>query len=358
LRRAALRKSLYLGIMNRLLFWLFLACVSSVTGQTFKVAFGSCSNQRFNLDIFDTIRQHQPNAIVLLGDNVYLDTHDKDTMCLKYDSLLLHPAFRRLQEQIPIWPIWDDHDFGWNDAGKTYPEKEITKVLFLDAFDEPASSCRWKRAGIYGSKLIQLEGMRVQFIMLDTRTFRDSLCIFNELPHPKSYFPYWPEYSPCADTTRTLLGQEQWAWLEKQLREPADFRVVCSSIQFGHSFNGYESWNNFPWEKNKLAQLIRSTQANGVIFISGDVHYGEISKDTLEIGYPLYDITSSGLSSTWHSPAPNTNRMGEAIMENNFGLITLHPNLQRIEIQLIDKSNVIREQLILDKQTLIVPTKE
>jgi len=341
--------------MNRFLFWLLVLTSSSVSAQEFTVAFGSCSNQRFDLSIFDTIVTHQPDVFLFLGDNVYLDTHNKDTMCVRYDSLLSNRSFRNLQDQTEIWAIWDDHDYGWNDAGKTYPEKELTKVLLLDAFDEPPTSCRWKRSGIYGTKLIQLEGLRIQFILLDTRTFRDSLCSFNDLPYPKSYFPYWPEYSPCPDSTRTLLGSEQWYWLEQKLSEPADFRFICSSIQFGHAFNGYESWNNFPWEKVKMAQLIQSKQANGVVFISGDVHYGEISKDTLQIGYPLYDVTSSGLSSTWHSPAPNQNRMGQAVMENNFGLLRFSAKEKKVRIELLDKSNAVREELILDKQQLIAP---
>ena len=341
--------------MNRFLFWLLVLTSSSVSAQEFTVAFGSCSNQRFDLSIFDTIVTHQPDVFLFLGDNVYLDTHNKDTMCVRYDSLLSNRSFRNLQDQTEIWAIWDDHDYGWNDAGKTYPEKELTKVLLLDAFDEPPTSCRWKRSGIYGTKLIQLEGLRIQFILLDTRTFRDSLCSFNDLPYPKSYFPYWPEYSPCPDSTRTLLGAEQWYWLEQKLSEPADFRFICSSIQFGHAFNGYESWNNFPWEKVKMAQLIQSKQANGVVFISGDVHYGEISKDTLQIGYPLYDVTSSGLSSTWHSPAPNQNRMGQAVMENNFGLLRFSAKEKKVRIELLDKSNAVREELILDKQQLIAP---
>lgn len=348
--------SLYIVGMNRWLFWIFCGFSLSLHAQNFTVAFGSCSNQKFDLSIFDTILTHDPDVMILLGDNVYLDTYDKSVMCAKYDSLLTHPSFHRLQERVSIWPVWDDHDYGWNDAGKEYSEKELTKLLLFDAFDEPASSCRWKRPGIYGEKIVERNGLRVQFLLLDTRSFRDSLCVFNETPMPKNAFTYWPEYSPCSDTTRTLLGTEQWNWLRDKLSEPADYRIVCSSIQFGHAYNGYESWNNFPWEKERLIRIIRETRAQGVVFISGDVHYGEISKDTANIGYPIYDITSSGLSSTWHSAAPNANRVGEPIMENNFGLLQFTEKDQKLVVQLIDKSNRIRETIILDKNQLTAPT--
>jgi alkaline phosphatase D len=60
-----------------------------------------------------------------------------------------------------------------------------------------------------------------------------------------------------------------------------------------------------------------------VIFLSGDVHYGEISKLQAPNLYPIYDITSSGLSSTWYFATPNKNRIEGAIMENHFGLLSI-----------------------------------
>lgn len=56
-----------------------------------------------------------------------------------------------------------------------------------------------------------------------------------------------------------------------------------------------ESWGRFPKERKRLFQLIQDTKKNGVIFISGDVHFGEITRYDCAVGYPLYDVTSSGL---------------------------------------------------------------
>ena len=68
--------------------------------------------------------------------------------------------------------------------------------------------------------------------------------------------------------------------------------------------------------------LIKKNKANGVVFITGDVHYSEISKLETDF-YPIYDFTSSGLSSTWHFATPNKNRIEGPIMDNHFGLITI-----------------------------------
>ncbi len=77
--------------------------------------------------------------------------------------------------------------------------------------------------------------------------------------------------------------------------------------------------------KDLEKSLIKETKAEGVIFISGDVHYSEISKIETE-SYPIYDFTSSGLSSSWKFATPNKNRIEGPVMENHFGLITIKGN--------------------------------
>ncbi|MFT5734833.1 MAG: alkaline phosphatase D, partial [Planctomycetota bacterium] len=133
-------------------------------------------------------------------------------------------------------------------------------------------------------------------------------------------------YTPSEDTTRTLLGEAQWRWLEGELRKEAEVRLIVSSIQVVPWEKGMESWGNMPHERSSLFGLIDSTDANGVIFLSGDVHFAEVSRSD-EGPYPLYDFTSSGLAQSPHAtwPAavnsyrePNMLHVGE-----NFGLVRL-----------------------------------
>jgi alkaline phosphatase D len=65
---------------------------------------------------------------------------------------------------------------------------------------------------------------------------------------------------PDPDPTKTILGEVQWKWLEERLKEPADLRIIGSSIQFSHEYNGWESWTNFPRELLKMVDLIKSTK--------------------------------------------------------------------------------------------------
>jgi alkaline phosphatase D len=161
-------------------------------------------------------------------------------------------------------------------------------------------------------------------LLLDVRTFRDNLKPYGGEKEGDEDFFYRLQYAPYTSSDSTLLGEEQWKWLEQELRKPADVRIIGSGSQFGITYNGYESWANFPHEQQRLLNLVKSTRANGVLFISGDVHYGEISRLTTAGQYPIYDVTSSGLSSSWEFATPNKNRVEGPIMENHFGLITIN----------------------------------
>ena len=74
-----------------------------------------------------------------------------------------------------------------------------------------------------------------------------------------------------------MLGEDQWAWLEEQLRTPAEVRLIASSIQVVAEDHGWEKWMNFPHERERLYRLIRETRAEGVVFLSGDRHLAELS---------------------------------------------------------------------------------
>ncbi len=288
--------------------------------QTTKIAFGSCGHQDHSLPIFNVVVEHNPDLFIFLGDNIYGDTYNMDTLQAKYDRLNSKPSFQNLKKNTDIIATWDDHDFGWNDAGRHYKFKKESKEIFLDFFNEPKNSERRKREGIYTSYDYVKNGKNLQVILLDVRTFRDNL-----LKHQKAdnNFFYKRDYAPYQNADSTLLGAAQWKWLEKELSKPADVRIIASGSQFGIEYNGYEAWANFPFEQQKFLDLVKKTKANGVVFISGDVHYAEISKIETPDLYPIYDITSSGLSSRWLFATPNKNRIEGPVMENHFGLITI-----------------------------------
>lgn len=317
---------------------LALCCIHASSQNTLplisKIAFGSCASEEHPQPVLDLVVKHKPDIFVYLGDNIYGDTRDMNELKEKYAKLAAKPEFQRLKKNVRLLATWDDHDYGWNDIGRHYPFKTQSKEIFLDFFGEPANSARRKHAGIYTSYYFKGKGKTLQLILLDNRTFRDDLREYrDELKDDEKFF-YKPDYYWHETADSTLLGAAQWAWLENELKQPADIRLIGSGSQFGISFNGYEAWANFPHEQKRMLELIKKTKASGVIFITGDVHYAEISKLQHPGMYPIYDVTSSGITSTWHFATPNSNRIEGPVMDNHFGLITINWDKPDAEIKM------------------------
>ena len=317
--------------------YFLLFSVSFSSGQDLTktiIAFGSCANENEDQPILQKVADLRPDFFIYLGDNIYGDTYDMSMLKAKYQKLNQKPEFKSLNNATKILATWDDHDFGTNDSGRHYPFIAESKQIFLDFFNEPKDSNRRKRAGIYTSFVHEVKGRKVQIILLDTRTFRDNLRNYRGEVHNQAKYFYPLDYYFHEQNDSTILGNNQWRWLEDQLLVEADIRIIGSSTQFGIEFNGYEAWANFPHEQQKMFNIIRKTKANGVIFISGDVHYSEISEIKPDGFYPIYDFTSSGITSTWHFATPNKNRIEGPVMDNHYGKITIDWSLKDPEIKM------------------------
>ena len=330
--------------MNKTCFLLlaaFATCVISCQQKPVvtKIAFGSCGWQDEPQPVLALAAEQKPDAFIFLGDNIYGDTESMDTLQAKYNKWGAMEEYKKLDSTTKIFATWDDHDYGWNDSGKWYPYKKESKEIFLTFFKEPPESERRKHEGIYHTEYVKAGDKTIQVILLDVRTFRNNLLLYDtsaKLPR-ESYF-YTPDYIPHRSSDSTLLGDEQWKWLEGELAKAADLRLICSGSQFSIEYNGYEAWANFPHEQKRMLELIAKTKANGVIFLTGDVHYAEISKLEEQGLYPIYDITASGITSTWDFATLNKNRIEGPVMDNHFGLLTIEWQTDpAIRMEIIDK---------------------
>lgn len=278
------------------------------------ICFGSCGREFKDQPILWKIAAQNPDLFIYLGDNVYGDTENMNELRNKYAMLSCKPEFQNLCASTPILAVWDDHDYGHNDIGYEYPKKAESKEIFLEFWQEPMLSNRRNHEGIYDVHYYGDSAHRVQIILLDNRTFRSKLEENND------------GYIASSDVSKTMLGTAQWNWLSQVLLEPAQFRIICSSTQFATEHNYMEAWANFPLEQEHMAQVIREAQANGVIFISGDVHYAELSKRMYAGNYPLYDLTSSGLTEENEGIATNNFREFDAYNHPNYGELEFNWN--------------------------------
>ncbi|CAA7407480.1 unnamed protein product [Spirodela intermedia] len=269
-----------------------------------RIAFGSCANQNASQPIWSAINEFDPQLFIWLGDNIYGDNKrpprvfgkertigpwknvpvffpaSEQELRERYRLQKSKPGYSNLRRRAQVIGTWDDHDYGLNDAGKEFSGKNITQKLLLDFLDEAPDSPRFRQAGVYASYLFGPKGKQIKVILLDTRYHRDPI-----------------------RSDGSILGETQWAWLDKELRAPAtQITIIGSSIQVISNLSAttaplfhMECWGRFPKERRRLFELIEKSNRS-VVFISGDVHYAEITRYDCATGYPLYDVTSSGIT--------------------------------------------------------------
>ncbi len=330
-----------------------------------RIAFGSCAKESKEQPIWEAILARKPELFLFLGDNIYGDTRDMAVLREKYGQLAAKPGFQKLKATTPLVAIWDDHDFGENDAGGDYPMKAESRQLFLEFWGEPANSPRRDRDGVYAAYVFGPRGKRVQVIMPDLRYNRTPIlpvdlagAKYEDWARQKADAdqPVPGPYARNPDPSATMLGERQWQWLEQQLRVPADVRIFASSLQVLADPPGWEAWINYARDHQRLVELLRRTQASGVIFISGDTHYAELSHYDLNVPYPLWDLTSSGLTEVWPVVPPNANRVGQVLREPNFGWIEIDWSGRdpRIVLQALDIDGKVRMEQELRRSHLAI----
>jgi alkaline phosphatase D len=284
-----------------------------------RIGIGSCLSQRHPQPIWQGVRTAKPQLFLMVGDNVYGDikSADKRELAEAYAEQLKQPEFAAARAELPFLGIWDDHDYGLNDAGKDFVHREAAEALFRAFWSLPAEPGRG--GGVYYARVYGPPGQRVQIIMLDTRSFRDALKL------KEANFPHWGKYGPDLDASKTILGAAQWSWLEQQLKVPAELRLVVSSIQVLAEGHGFERWGNLPAERDRLLKLIETTGAKGVLVVSGDRHVGALYNRPLSRGQVLAEITASSLNRSY-GPSKDT-RTPELVSDihhaENFGLIAI-----------------------------------
>ncbi|MEL7269902.1 MAG: alkaline phosphatase D family protein [Bacteroidota bacterium] len=307
----------------------------------FIIAFGSCNKTNEENVFWDDILNENPNVWIWGGDNIYADTEDMQKMEAIYQEQKNIPGYKALSTKVPIIGTWDDHDYGANDAGREFSQKKESQQLFLDFFNVPQTDPRREREGVYASRTFEFDKGSVKIITLDTRYFRSGL---EKNPSPKR------RYKVNSDDDATILGEVQWKWLEDELlTSKADFNIIVTSIQFLSWEHGFETWGNYPKEVDRMKQLLVQTQANRVIFLSGDRHISEFSKTDIEgLNHPLWDFTSSGLTHSYEAfkGEPNQYRLGDVVFVPSYGVVRLNFENFKVSFKIMGENGRILQEVV------------
>lgn len=322
-----------------------LSCISKKNtaslNDDFTIAFGSCNKQYKENILWKEILKNNPNLWIWGGDNVYADTDNMSVLKEAYHTLSQQKEYEKIVQKIPIMATWDDHDYGFNDSGKEFYMKAGAQSAFLDFFKVPKNSSRRKQKGIYNSKVFETQKGSVKVIVLDTRYFRDSLTKSSSTKK---------RFIPNTNKESTILGTAQWNWLTEELNNSkANFNIIVSSIQILAAEHGFETWGNFPHEVQKLTEIIKNSNAKGVLLLSGDRHISEFSRTNIKgVNYPIIDFTSSGLTHSYSgfTSEPNKYRVQNVISEISFGLLKFNFEKNNITMQMRGKNNKVLQELV------------
>ncbi len=262
--------------------------------------------------IFETMAKTPADFNLWLGDNWYYREVDySSTWGLKYRASHDRgmPILQKLMASMPQYAIWDDHDFGPNDAGENYIFKNESRNIFNDYWLNPTSGENNK--GIY----TMINYGDVDFFLLDNRFFRSDInladTINNIVNEDKSYF-----------------GKSQLDWLKNSLLfSKATFKIIVTGNQVLNPINNYECLTHYPTEYKTLIDFLSNQKISGVVFLTGDRHHSEVIEMQRPNDYPLYDITisplTSGVGKVSGKELDNSFRVANTLIEaQNFGKIS------------------------------------
>ena len=296
------------------------AAVRFHSGQTFRTFPANGQSSRFviafgggagfvpqNERMWDTIGTFSPDAMLLLGDNVYID--DPESVLMQqytYQRRQSRPEWRRLTARTPTFTIWDDHDFSTNDtwggADTSVPfwKKDWVFPIFRQNWANPGYAGGDEQPGCWYSFNVG----DVDFIMLDCRYYRTD---------PKG-------------SDLSMLGRVQMEWLQHELKtSTGQFVVVCSSVPWDFRTKGdsLDTWNGYQEERNQIFNFIEEQRIEGVVLLSADRHRSDAWKIERENGYGFYEFSSSRLTN--QHVHPRMEAAGALFSYNelqSFGLVT------------------------------------
>lgn len=230
-----------------------------------------------NYEIFESIRQKNPDLMVWLGDNTYMrpaDEYGWTSICYRNTHTRSLPQLQPLLAACPHYAITDDHDLGPNNVDRSFRDIDKTRAAFELFWPNPDCG-----SSPQPSLTTTFERSDVQFFLMDNRSFRA------------------PNTRLTGD--RSHWGEEQLQWLIDNLKSSrATFKLVCTGGQVLNPEQRDETMANYHAEERaRLLDLLRAERIPGVIFLDGDRHFSELSMLKMEQFYPLYDFTVSPLTS-------------------------------------------------------------
>jgi len=303
-------------------------------------------------EIFRHMADSGADFMVWLGDNLYLrevDWSSESGIWYRFQHDRRMPNLQKLFASMPHWAIWDDHDFGPDNSNRSFEMKETTLAAFTTYWGNPTAG-EHDNPGIY-TKFFRGDAA---FILLDNRYYRDDSRLDQALN---------PE--------KTMYGARQLDWLKQSLLQAQhpphfNFKFIVTGSRFLQTHTtGGESANEFQRERQEIIDFIRDQAITGVVFLTGDIHTTVLQRHDLPEMYPLFELTSSPLSSSASKrrlPAimGDPNRIdGTVVGDQNYCRIDMAgpPDDRSLTLRCYDKTNTLRWTHTLKAKELTFSTR-
>ena len=257
-----------------------------------RIAFGSCFWDYPNPDltIFDAIARESSDCFLMVGDNSYFaepDWQSEHTMMLAHLRHRNNEPIRRLLPTTPTLGVWDDHDFGPNDADSRFEGKDMALRAYQRCWVQ-ATFGTDDVPGVFSSVRVG----PVEVFLLDSRYYR-------------------------SDPEAVLLGADQLDWLLEALAaSDAPVKVIASPTQLLPELAVTKGWACFrrdaPRELEQILGEIEAQDVRGVVFVSGDLHMSNLLFQPGRAvaggtGPDFWELTASPLANDpWKEPAAGT----------------------------------------------------
>jgi alkaline phosphatase D len=252
---------------------------------SFKFAWASCGKTASTNASYDLIREKRPLVYLNCGDFHYLDisTNSLPTFRAAYDTVLASVQQGDLYRTVPFDYVWDDHDFGGNNATK----RASTKPAVSMAYQEYVPHYPLAEGSGVVSPYHSFAIGRVKFIVTDLRSERD-------------------DDKKKDDASKSMMGAKQKAWFKQQLLDANVkypliiwvssvpwlgvlntnyYPIPTNTYGFIHHTNlvdlykktnrpsaDQEHWSGYATERREIADFIKSNHISGVAIVHGDSH--------------------------------------------------------------------------------------
>ena len=257
--------------------------------SSFTLAFGACARTLSNGAVFDAIRSIDPLAYVIMGDFHYGDRFDPDLSERRelMDLTLTRPAQAALYRSTPVAYMWDDHDYGGNDAHRY----TAARTAAMDVYRQYVP--HYELAGEFTPIHQAFSAGRVRVVITDTRSSR------TPTPTPDGLEP-------------TLLGNEQRAWLLDELERSARSHAVVLWVNsvpwIAEPDASADHWGGYPEERRLVADFIATNDIDNLIMVSGDAHMVAIDDGTNS------DYSTDGPNGASAPSDPDSTRTGFPVL--------------------------------------------